>query len=115
MQQQQLPMLTVYTGPKLVGSDVVCSVKSYRDAVQKCFELRTRPRMSNALIAEEVGCCASHIGDYVTTQERKTRHDLPAEHIQAFEVAMGNRLITQWMTSQANLTILEQFIGAKAA
>lgn len=115
MQQQQLPMLTVYQGPKLVGSEIVHSVNSYRQAVQKCFELRTRPRMSNALIAEEVGCCASHIGDYVTTQERKTRRDLPAEHIQAFEVSMGNRLITQWMTSQANLTILEQFIGAKAA
>lgn len=115
MQQQQLPMLTVYQGPKLVGSDVVYSVKSYREAVQKCFELRTRPRMSNALIAEEVGCCASHIGDYVTTQERKTRRDLPAEHIQAFEVSMGNRLITQWLAAQANLTILETFIQQRAA
>ena len=113
--QMQLPMLTVYQGPKLVQIDVVYSVKTYREAVQKCFELRTRPRMSNALIAEEVGCCASHIGDYVTTQERKTKRDLPAEHIQAFEVSMGNRLITQWMTSQAQLTILESLIPQRAA
>ncbi len=113
--QMQLPMLTVYQGPKLVPFDVVNSITSYRSAVQKCFELRTRPRMSNALIAEEVGCCASHIGDYVTTQDRKTRRDLPAEHIQAFEVSMGNRLITQWMTSRAQLTILESLIPQRAA
>jgi hypothetical protein len=115
MSQLQLPMLTVYQGPKLMPAEVVASVNTYREAVQKCFELRTRPRMSNALIAEEVGCCASHIGDFVTHGARKTERDLPAKYIQAFEVCMGNRVITQWQMAQANLTILETFIQRRVA
>ncbi len=113
--QMQLPMLTMYAGPKLVPVDVVAACQTYREAVQKCYELRTRTRMSNALMAEEVGCCASHIGDYVTTQERKIKRDLPAEHIQAFEVSCGNRVITQWLAGQAQLTILETFLAQRAA
>jgi hypothetical protein len=30
--------------------------------------------------------------------------------VNAFEVACGNRLISQWLALQANLTILEQYI-----
>lgn len=113
--QMQLPMLTVYEGPRFVSDEVIASIKTYREAVQKSYELRTRTRMSNALIAEEVGCCASHIGDYITAQDRKTRRDLPAEHINAWEVCMGNRVVNQWMNAQAHLTILETLIQRKAA
>lgn len=113
--QLQLPMLTVYEGPKLVLNDIVNKCKTYREAVQACYQLRTRPRMPNLLLAAEVGCNASHIGDYITHGKRKTKRDLPAEYITAFEVACGNRLITQWLTSRANLTVLETFIQARAA
>jgi hypothetical protein len=115
MTQMHLPMLTVYEGPKFVADEVIAGVKTYREAVQKSFELRTRPRMSNALIAEEVGCCASHVGDYVTKEERKIVRNLPAEFINAWEVSMGNRVVNQWMNAQAQLTILEALIQRKAA
>jgi len=115
MAQMNLPMLTVYEGPKFVADEVIAGIKTYREAVQKSFELRTRTRMSNALIAEEVGCCASHIGDYVTAQGRKIPRNLPAEFINAWDISMGNRVVTQWMNAQAQLTILEALIQRKAA
>jgi hypothetical protein len=88
-------MLTVYEGPKLVDSSTYSDCKTYREAVQKCYALRTRKNISNSHIAEETGCCASHVGDYITSKPRKVVRDLPAEFIQDFEVSMGNRLITQ--------------------
>ncbi len=115
MAQMNLPMLTVYEGPKFVADEVIAGIKTYREAVQKSYELRTRTRMSNALIAEEVGCCASHIGDYVTAQGRKIPRNLPAEFINAWDISMGNRVVTQWINYQANLTILESLIQRKAA
>lgn len=109
MKQLTLPMLTVYTGPRLLPASYIAECKTYRDAVRMCHALRTRTRMSNALLAEEVGCTASHVGDYLTDKRLKVRRNLPAEHIAAFEVSCGNRCITQWQAAQAGLTILETF------
>ena len=111
--QLNLPMLSYYEGPKIVGPDVVAQCKTYRDAVRKCFELRTRTRMSLSVLAEESGCYASHMSDYVSSNPEK--RELPAKHIADFEVACGNRLVTQWLAAQAHVTILETFIQARAA
>lgn len=113
MTQLQLPMLTVYSGPALVPSDVVAECETYRDAVKRCYMLRKRTRMTNRALAEETGCYAPHIGQYIT--DSKHQRELPASHIEAFEVACGNRCITQWIAAQANLTILETFIQQRAA
>ena len=113
MSQLTLPMLTVYEGPRLVPADVVAACKTYRDAVRMCWNLKPRTRMTRAQLAEETGCYASHVTDYLS--EEPTRRSLPAEHIQAFEVACGNRLITQWMAAQAHFTILETLLQQKAA
>lgn len=113
MPQMQLPMLTYYTGPQIVSSDVVGACKQYRDAVRMCWSLRIRNKMSKTAYAAEVGCYASHLAGYVSEEEG--RRQLPAEYVAAFEVACGNRCITQWLAAQANLTILETFIQTKAA
>lgn len=111
--QMQLPMLTVYEGPRIVPQDVVAACKTFRDAVRMCWQLKPRTRLTKAQLAEETGCYASHITDYLSDKELS--RNLPAERIAAFEVACGNRVITQWLTCQAHLTILETFIQAKAA
>jgi hypothetical protein len=111
MQQIVLPMLTVYTGPRLVSVDELRGVLTYRQAVRKCWMLRTRPQLKKRLLAEEVGLYASHLTDYLSEIEAK--RELPAKHIDLFERSCGNRLITQFLTtSRAQLTILETFIPA---
>ena len=110
--QMQLPMLTVYEGPRFVAPDVVAACKSYRDAVKACWSLKTRTRLTKAQLAEETGCYPSHVTDYLS--DKATSRNLPAERIAAFEVSCGNRLITQWMAAQAQVTILETFIQRAA-
>ena len=106
--QLQLPMLTYYVGPRLVPQDVVAGVATYRDAVRLCWQLRLRTSLTRRALAEEAGLYASHVSDYLS--ELEIKRDLPAKHIAAMEVACGNRVITQWLAAQANLTILEQYI-----
>ena len=106
--QLQLPMLTYYAGPRLVPVDVLAGITSYRAAVRMCWMLRTRSSLSKRVLAEEAGLYASHVTDYLS--ELESKRELPAKHVPAMEVACGNRVITQWLVRQANLTIVEQFI-----
>jgi hypothetical protein len=106
--QLQLPMLTYYTGPKLVPLEVVAGVPTYREAVRLCWQMRLRTSLTRRALAEEAGLYASHVTDYLSAEHSK--RELPARHIAAMEVACGNRVITQWLAMQANLTILETFI-----
>ena len=39
MRQLTLPMLTVYTGPRLVDDEIVTACRSYREAVRACWNL----------------------------------------------------------------------------
>lgn len=104
-------MLTYYEGPRLVGVEQLGQVNTYREAVRLCWQQRTRRNLSARALAEEAGLYSSHLSDYLSALE--TKRELPAKHIAAFEVACGNRAITQWLAAQANLTILEQFIQPK--
>lgn len=113
MTQLQLPMLTVYEGPSLVNHDTVKSCQTYRDAVRMCWSLRKRTSMTRRVLAEETGCYAPHITDFLSDDDK--RRNLPAKHIAAFEVSCGNRAISQWLAAQAQLTILETFIQQRAA
>lgn len=111
--QMQLPMLTYYEGPTLVEPGSLRAIRSYRQAVQTCWLLRKRRSLKLSSLAEEAGLYASHVSDYLSTDEQK--RELPAKHISAFEEACGNRCITQWLTAQAQLTILETFVARRAA
>lgn len=113
MDQLNLPMLTVYQGPRLVAPEIVAGISTYREAVRTCWHLRTRRQLSMRALAEGAGLYASHLSDYLS--ELDVKRGLPAKHIAAFEVQCGNRVITQWLASRAQLTILEQFIPAQRA
>lgn len=106
--QLMLPMLTVYSGPRLVDLSVIDAIKTYRDAVRICWDLRTRRNLSQRILASECGCYSSHVSDYLS--EDASKRELPAKHVAAFEVQCGNRVISQWLARSAELTILEQFI-----
>jgi len=111
--QLQLPMLTYYEGPTLVDAQFLKSIKSYREAVQACWQLRKRRNMTMRTLAEEAQLYPSHVTSYLSS--KTGQRNLPADHIPEFEVACGNRCITQWLTAQAELTILETFVARKAA
>lgn len=111
--QLDLPMLTYYQGPRLVAADVVSAITTYREAVCACWDLRTRRHLTKRALAVETGLYATHLSDYLSVLENK--RELPARHIVAFENACGNRVITQWIASQAKVTILEQFIARAVA
>ena len=111
--QLTLPMLTVYEGPRLVDMEIVDACRTYREAVKACWDLRTRRNLTFRQLAEEGELYASHVSDYVS--KRDSKRSLPAQHINGFELACGNRFITQWLARQARLTILEQFIEQRRA
>lgn len=116
MEQLKLPMLTVYVGPRLMPAEVVAACRSYRAAVIGCWATRSRRGLTQRRLAEEVGCRPSHLSEWLNVQpDSATARDLPAKHITEFEVACGNRLVSQWLARQANLTIMEQFIERRAA
>jgi DNA-binding transcriptional regulator LsrR (DeoR family) len=109
MQQQlPLPMLTVYEGPHFIDAELVRACATYRAAVRACWHLRTRRGLTQRQLAEEVGLYASHVTDYIAACDDK--RELPAKYINAFEIACGNRAITQWHAQRAHVTILEQFL-----
>ena len=108
-QQLPLPMITHYSGPKLVSHAVVSNIRTFREAVRTCYGLRTRKHLTLRVLAEEAGLYASHVSDYLSGSSDK--RELPAKYINEFEISCGNRVISQWMAAQAQLTILEQFIG----
>ncbi|MFC5498149.1 hypothetical protein ACFPOE_11435 [Caenimonas terrae] len=112
-QQIPLPMLTYYTGPCLVSSEIVAAAKSYRDAVRACWHLRTRRSLTKRALAEEAVLYASHVSDYVSDNNNK--RELPARYINAFEIACGNRFISQWLARQARLTIFEELLEQRRA
>jgi len=111
--QLRLPMLTYYEGPRLIDAEIVDACLTYRDAVRTCWELRTRRNLTQRKLAEDAGLYAPHVSDYIS--ERDNKRELPAKHIDAFECECGNRLISQWLTRRAHLTLLEQYLPQKRA
>ncbi len=109
--QLALPMLTYYEAPVMVDVAMVAAAATYRDAVRACWERRKRPNMTKRQLAEEVGCYASHITDYLSADDAK--RDLPARHIAEFECACGNRFISQWIARRSELTVLEEFVAQR--
>jgi hypothetical protein len=97
----------------MIDVQAIESTQSYREAVRSCWTLRNRQSMTKRQLAEEVGCYASHITDYLSPDE--TKRDLPARHIAQFEAACGNRFISQWIARRSELTVLEEFVAARKA
>lgn len=111
--QLPLPMLTYVNGPVMVDTALVDATPTYRAAVRACWAARNRPRMTKRQLAEETGCYPSHINDYLHESDKK--RDMPARHIAAFEVACGNRFISQWIARRSELTVLEELQAQRRA
>jgi hypothetical protein len=109
--QLPLPMLTYYEAPVMVDTALIDAAPTYRDAVRRCWGMRTRKHMTMRQLAEETGSYPSHITDYLHIDHGK--RELPARYIAAFEAACGNRFISQWIARRSELTVLEEFVAQR--
>jgi hypothetical protein len=60
-----------------------------------------------------------HVSDYLAPEDNhaqgQRRRSLPAEKIAAFECAVGNRAVTQFLVRQVALTLMEEVIVQRQA
>jgi hypothetical protein len=107
--QRELPMLGVIEAPKPVARSVISAIKTYRQAVRVAWKLRRAQGMTKQQLACFAGLYAPHITDYLHEDDRPSRRDLPAAKVTDFEDVVGNRVVSQWLAAQSNLTVLEGF------
>lgn len=109
MNQRELPLMGVIEAPKPVTRTVVAAIKTYRQAVRVAWKLRRVSGMTKQALAVYASLYASHVTDYLHEDDRPSRRSLPAEKVAEFENAVGNRVVSQWLAAQSNLTVLEAF------
>lgn len=115
MNQQQLPLLGRLDGPSVAPEQCVARAKTYREAVRLAWQLRRVHFMTRQQLASEAGLYPQHVTDYLHEDDHPKRRDLPAHHIHAFNVVVGNTLVSQWLAHLDGLTILEEMQATKAA
>jgi hypothetical protein len=113
--QREFPLMGRLDGPAIVQTQLVRLCKTYRDAVRMCWGLKRRSRMTKAQLSSEAGLTAQHVSDYLALDDEPHRRSLPGAAIPAFEAVCGNTLVSQWIASQARLTVLEEMQARAAA
>lgn len=80
-----------------------------------CWALRRVHHMTQRQLACEAGLRPQLISDYLNPDDRAQRRDLPADRIACFEGVVGNTLVSQWIASRVQLTVLEETIATRSA
>jgi ribosome-binding protein aMBF1 (putative translation factor) len=106
-------------GPGFLPQQYIALCKDYRDAVRLAWVARRSKGMLHRTLAERAELYASHVSEYLAdkpvNENGKKYRNLPAEKIDLFEAAVGNKVITQWKVQTAGLTIMEEVIAQRAA
>jgi hypothetical protein len=106
--QRELPLIGVIEAPKVYPRRTFEMVRTYREAVRLAWQLRRVRGMTKQQLAGEACLYASHVTDYLHEDDRPSRRDLPAHKVAEFESVVGNRILSQWMAMQSELTVLEE-------
>jgi hypothetical protein len=112
--QLTFPLLGRIDAPSVVPPSALGIVRNYRDAVRLCWALRRAKGLKPADLGQ-FGFTRQHVGDYLNVDDHPTRRSLPGQRIKEFEDLMGNNAITQWLASQARLTVLEEIQAMRAS
>jgi hypothetical protein len=107
MQQPELRMLGRLDAPSVVHPSLIAMCKTYRQAVQLCWQMRRVRNMTKKTLAEIAGLYAPHVTCYLS-DDAKTRRDLPGGNVKLFEAACGNTAISQLHAMNAKLTCVEE-------
>lgn len=113
--QLVLPMLTRIDGPSMVRPDAIEHLASFRHVVRFAWMQRKRRCMTMRLLAEELGSYPSHVTDYLNSDDAPTRKSLPAEKVRAFDCAVGNTAVSQWLAMRSQLSVVVMLDERKAA
>lgn len=114
MGQIELPLLQRLEGPAIVPTSMLALASSYRGAVRVCWSLRRAKGLTMSDLARDFGFNRQHASDYLNSDDRATRRNLPPESIQLFEEVCGNTFITQWLAARQRLTVLEELQAVRA-
>jgi hypothetical protein len=106
--QVELPLIGVLNPPKVYPREVVAQALTYREAVRLAWQLRRIRGMTKQQLSAEAGLYASHVSDYLNTDDKPSRRDLPASKVQEFESVVGNRVVSQWLAMRADFTVMEE-------
>jgi hypothetical protein len=112
MEQLQLALLSRLNAPSVVPPHLIKRCKTYREAVQLCWELRQRD-ITQAQLAEEAGLYPPHVTCYLSDKSKRPR-DLPGYAVPAVEKSCGNTAISQWHVLNAQLTCVEEMQAMRA-
>jgi hypothetical protein len=96
---RELPLIGRMDGPKAVPRSIVESCRTYRDAVRMAWQLKRVHGMT----------------DYLHKDDKPSRRSLPADKVAEFESVVGNRVVSQWLAAQSQLTVLEEFQAERMA
>jgi hypothetical protein len=113
--QTHLPLLGRIDAPSVVPPSILKTIKTYRAAVRLCWALRRAKGLKPTDLGREFGFTRQHVSDYLNTDDKPTRRDLPAERIADFEDVCGNSAISQWLAQRAKFTVLEELQAERAA
>jgi hypothetical protein len=113
--QAELPLLARMEGPAVVPPELMRTVRSYRQAVRLCWQLRRLRRMTFRQLAAECDLTHQHVGDYFNADDLPRRRSLPGEAIAIVEAVLGNTAISQFTAQRARLTVLEEVQAAAHA
>jgi len=110
----ELPMVGgMVRGCDFLPSADVGACASFRDAVVLAWRSRRVKAMTRQRLAELAELLPQHLSDYLSKDELnpkgQRRRSLPAEKIAAFEAAVGNRAITQYLVRQVSLNLMEEW------
>jgi hypothetical protein len=116
----ELPMMGgMVSSPAFLPAPEIATCSTFRDAVFLAWTKRRIKGMTRARLAELCQLHPQHVSDYLSREENhakgQRRRSLPAEKIAAFECAVGNRAVTQFLVRQVALTLMEEVIVQRHA
>jgi hypothetical protein len=115
MPQRELALLADLPQPSTVSTDVVRSCKTFREAVRMSWALRRIKSDTYANFAANHGFIPQHISDYLNSDDRRGRKNLPADMVPMWNCGTGNTLVTQWIVAGNSLTLLEEMQATRRA
>ena len=116
--QREIPIFGALKASQWLPDATVAGFDSYRAAVVYCWQNRFKRGLNEpddqAMFARHAGVHAPHMSRYVA-ENSKAPMDLKPDLIPAFEAYTGWRGVTQYLSKQAAVTVMEQVIAEKAA
>jgi hypothetical protein len=123
MNSEELQMMGgAVNGSGFLPTSEIAACASFRDAVLLAWSNRRIKGMTKARLAEVCELLPQHLSDYLSSDDvnpkGQRRRSLPADKIAAFEAAVGNRAITQYLVRKVDLNLMEEWqaqMGKKVA